>query len=488
MEVPTCDTPLLVPQQKQQQHGVLGFFKLDREEVKMQLKIAVPMILTNIFQYAINLVSLMFAGHLGELELAGAALASSWAVVTGQVIMVGLTGALETLCGQAYGAREYLMLGVYLQASMIVTFVCAIFVTIFWLYSEPIFILMGQRADVSVMASIYLKSLIPGIYAYAMMQSLTRFFQTQSIVMPLAMCSVFPLILHFGLCYLLVHQTTLGFHGAALANSISFWLIVFCLVLYMKLGQSCQNTWGGFSQKAFKVIGPFLKLGSQSAIMVCLEYWAFEILVLVAGLLPDSEMNTSLISISVNTECLAYMITFGFSAAVSTRVSNEIGAGNEHKAKLAVTVTVKLAVMLACAISVLLLFGHNIWAAAFSDSWKIRQKFATMAPLLAASIFFDAIQGILSGVARGCGWQHLAAWTNLLGFYIIGMPIAIFLAFVLKLNSKGLWTGILCGISSQTCILLLISFFLINWTKMVQDAQDRLGGDAKQALPTTINP
>ncbi|XP_059077865.1 protein DETOXIFICATION 19-like [Cryptomeria japonica] len=223
-------------------------------------------------------------------------------------------------------------------------------------------------------------------------------------------------------------------------------------------------------------------------LMDLLEYWAFEILVLVAGLLPDSEMNTSLISICENTECLAYMITYGFSAAVSTRVSNELGAGNERKAKVAVTITIKLAVMLACAISVLLLFGHNIWAAAFSDSWKIRQKFATIAPLLAASIFFDAIQGIISGVARGCGWQHLAAWTNLLGFYIIGMPIAIFLAFVLKLHSKGLWTGLLFGISSQTCILLFISFFMTNWTKMVQDAQGRLGGDAKEELPRTINP
>ncbi|KAH9318628.1 hypothetical protein KI387_020397, partial [Taxus chinensis] len=464
MEVSAIETPLLL--QPSPQQNLLAFFKVDVEEMKMQMKIAVPMILTNVFQYAINMVSLMFAGHLGELQLAAAALANSWALVTGYVIMIGMTGALETLCGQAYGAQEYLMLGVYLQASMIVTFVCAIFITIIWLYSEPILIFMGQNADVSSMATTYLRILIPALYAYAMLQSLTRFFQTQSIVMPLTVCSFFPLVLHFVLCYLLVHQTTLGFHGAAVANSISLWLIVFCLILYMKLGRSCQNTWGGFSQKAFKVIGPFLNLGFQSAVMVCLEYWAFEVLVLVAGLLPDSEMNTSLVSICVNTEALAYMVTFGFSAAVSTRVSNELGAGNEDKAKLAVTLTLKFAVMLAVAIAVLLLISHNTWATAFSNSLKIKHNFATMAPLLATSIFFDAIQGVLSGVARGCGWQHLAVWTNLLGFYVIGMPISIVLAFVLKLHSKGLWTGLLCGISSQTCILLIITLFFSNWTKM----------------------
>eukprot|EP01018_Ginkgo_biloba_P009075 Gb_38958 [translate_table: standard] len=167
-----------------------------------------------------------------------------------------------------------------------------------------------------------------------------------------------------------------------------------------------------------------------------LEYWAFEILVLLAGMLPNSETNTSLIAICVNTEALAYMVTFGFSAAVSTRVSNELGAKDPYKAKSAVFLTLKLAILQAAIIVGLLLFGHNTWASAFSDSKKIKREFAVITPLLGTSIFFDAIQGVVSGVARGCGWQHLAAWTNLMTFYGIGMPIAIVLAFVRHLNGK----------------------------------------------------
>ena len=63
---------------------------LDVEEAKKQVLFSLPMILTNVFYYLITLVSVMFAGHLGELELAGATLANSWATVTGFAFMVTL--------------------------------------------------------------------------------------------------------------------------------------------------------------------------------------------------------------------------------------------------------------------------------------------------------------------------------------------------------------------------------------------------------------
>ncbi|KAL6283901.1 hypothetical protein ACE6H2_014830 [Prunus campanulata] len=103
---------------------------LDMEEAKNQVLFFLPMILTNVCYYTIPLIFVMFAGHLGELELAGATLANSWATVTGFVLMVGLSGALETLCGQGFGAELYKMLGIYLQASSIISFLVSIIVSV----------------------------------------------------------------------------------------------------------------------------------------------------------------------------------------------------------------------------------------------------------------------------------------------------------------------------------------------------------------------
>ncbi|KAK8647881.1 hypothetical protein V6N13_121605 [Hibiscus sabdariffa] len=438
---------------------------LDLEEAKNQVLFSLPMILTNLVYYSLTLVSVMFAGHLGELQLAGATLANSWATVTGFAFMTGLSGALETLCGQGFGAKTYRVLGIYLQSACIISCSFALVISVLWLYTEPILILLHQDAEISRTAALYIKYLIPGLFAYGLVQNILRFFQSQSILMPLVWFSVLPLALHLAIVYSLVNWTDLGFKGAPLATSISLWISLLLLAFYVVLAKRFEQTWTGLSLESFRFVLANLKLALPSAAMVCLEYWAFEFLVLLAGLMPNSEVTTSLIAMCVNTETIAYMITYGLSAAASTRVSNELGAGNTRKAKAAMAVSLQLSVLLALAVVLALAFGHNIWAASFSNSASIINQFASMTPLLLISITLDSFQGILSGVARGIGWQLLAVWANLGTFYFIGMPIAGLLAFKLKLYAKGLWIGLICGLCSQAGALLVIALFR-KWTKI----------------------
>ncbi|CAK7327779.1 unnamed protein product [Dovyalis caffra] len=445
---------------------------LDVAEAKGQVLFSLPMILTNAFYYLITLVSVMFAGHLGQLELAGAALGNSWCTVTGIAFMTGLSGALETLCGQGFGAKLYRTLGIHLQASCIISFLCSMIISISWLYTEPLLIFLGQDPQISKTAAIYLKYSIPGLFAFGFVQNILRFLQTQSVVMPLVLLSGIPMCIHVGVAYALVHKTALGFKGASLAASVSLWISAIVLVIYVIYSKKFKQTWEGFSSESLHHIPINLKLALPSAAMVCLEYWAFELLVLIAGMMPNAELTTSVIAICVNTQDIAYMCTSGLSATVSTRVSNELGAGNPDKAKHAMAMTLKLSVLLALLIVLSLGIGHDIWAGFFSDDLSIIKAFASMTPFLAISIALDAFQVVVSGVTRGCGWQNLAVIVNVATFYCIGMPIAAILGFKFKLYSKGLWIGLICGLSSQTCALLLI-ILRSKWTKMdLSEPQD----------------
>ncbi|XP_040990045.1 protein DETOXIFICATION 18-like [Juglans microcarpa x Juglans regia] len=437
---------------------------LDLEEAKNQLLFSLPMILTNVFYYSITLVSVMIAGHLGELQLAGATLANSWAVVTGLAFMIGLSGALETLCGQGFGAKLYRRLGIYLQTSCIISSVFAVILAVVWFYTEPILILLHQKSSIAKTSALYIKFLIPGLFAYGFLQNMLRFLQTQSVVWPLVLFSGLPLAINAGLAYALVHWTSLGFKGAPLAASISLWISVLMLAIYVNRAKKFEHTRAGFSLESFRYILTNLKLALPSAAMVCLEYWAFEILVLLAGLLKNSETTTSLIAMCVNTEAISFMFAYGLSAAASTRVSNELGAGNPTGAKKAMEVALKLSIVLAITIVLVLALGHNLWAGLFSSSTTIIKEFAAMTPLLAISIFLDAVQGVISGVARGCGWQHLAVYVNLGTFYIIGIPIGCLLGFKTKLRVKGLWIGLICGLFCQGSTLLLITL-RTKWVK-----------------------
>nr|VDC76778.1 unnamed protein product [Brassica rapa] len=371
---------------------------IDVEESKAQIMYSLPMIFTNLFIYCIPLTSVMFASHLGQLELAGATLANSWATVTGFAFMTGLSGALETLCGQGFGAKSYRMLGIHLQSSCIVSLVFTILISIFWFFTEPVFGLIGQDPNISRQAALYMKYQAPGLLAYGFLQSIVRFCQTQSIVTPLVIFSFVPLVINIGIAYVLVYLAGLGFIGAPIATSISLWIAFLSLGTYVICSDNFKETWTGFSLEPFSYVVINLTLSLPSAAMVCLEYWAFEILVFLAGLMPNPEITTSLVAICVNTESISYMLTYGLSAAASTRVSNELGAGNVQGAKKATSVTVKLSLVLAFGVVLALLVGHDGWVGLFSNSPVIKEEFASLRFFLAASITLDSIQGVLSGI------------------------------------------------------------------------------------------
>ncbi|MCD7448873.1 hypothetical protein HAX54_046967 [Datura stramonium] len=373
---------------------------IDVEEAKNQILFSLPMIVVTGCFYFINLVSVMFAGHLGKLELAASNLANSWAEVSGFCFMVGLSGALETLCGQGYGAKMYKMLGIHLQISCIISFLFSTAIAIIWWNSDKILILLHQDLDIAKEAGVFMKFLIPGLFAYGFLQNVLAFLQAQSIVMPLVVCSMTSLVLHIGIAYGLVHWTSLGFKGASLASSISIWISVLMLGVYMLFSERFSHIWrDGLSFVSFHHVIINLKLALPSASMICLEYWAFELLVLSAGLMPNSETTISLI-------------------AMSTRVANELGAGNPDKAKHAMVVALKLCVLLALLVDLALFFGHNVWAGLFSDSTEIINKFASLKPLLMISFVFDFFQGILSGFMDG-----LDMWSSLPNFGLIATDI-----------------------------------------------------------------
>ena len=139
------------------------------------------------------------------------------------------------------------MLGIYLQASCLVSLFFSIFISILWLYTEPILILLHQDSHISKAAALYMKYLVPGIFAYGFLQNILRFLQTQSIVLPLVVCSLLPLVIHVGFAYVLVHWTVLGYKGAALAASVSLWISVLMLALYVSYAKKFEHTWKGFS-------------------------------------------------------------------------------------------------------------------------------------------------------------------------------------------------------------------------------------------------
>lgn len=175
---------------------------------------------------------------------------------------------METLCGQAYGAREYHMVGVHTQRAMLTLLVLSIPLAFIWFFTAPILISLGQDRRISTEAGIFNRWMIPSLFAYGLLQCLNRFLQTQNIVFPIMISSGITAVSHILVCWLLVFKSGLGSKGAALANTISNWVNVFMLAVYVKFSPVCSKTWTGLSKQALHDIPNFLKLAVPSATMI----------------------------------------------------------------------------------------------------------------------------------------------------------------------------------------------------------------------------
>ncbi|KAK6276595.1 hypothetical protein POUND7_006304 [Theobroma cacao] len=382
-------------------------------ELKKQMRLAGSLVVVSFLQYSLLMISVMFVGHLGELSLASASMATSFAGVTGFSFMLGMGSALETFCGQAYGARQYHMLGVHMQRAILVLTLVSVPISLIWAFTGQVFTILKQDTEISMRA------------------------------------------------------------GAALSSAISYWINVFILAIYIKFSPTCKKTWTGFSKDGRRNLVSFLKLGIPSALMVCLEFWSYEFLVLMSGLLPNPKLETSMMSVSLNISSVVYRIPFGFGSAVSVRVSNELGAGKPRAARLAVKIVTLLAVTEGLSLSIIAVALRGTLGYLYTNEEEVVRYLASVMPVLALSNFMDGIQGVLSGTARGCGWQKVGAYVNLGSYYLLGLPSAIILTFVFHFGGKGLWIGITCG-SGLLAFLLLVIAMRTNWELEAGKARERV--------------
>ncbi|GER39199.1 MATE efflux family protein [Striga asiatica] len=221
--------------------------------------------------------------------------------------------------------------------------------------------------------------------------------------------------------------------------------------------------------------------GLSYGIMVrTLEVWYFTALILFAGYLKNAEVAVDSLSICVNILGWTGMVALGFNAAVSVRVSNELGADRPRTAKFAVFVVVISSFVIALLISVFFLAFQKQYPTLFSNTLDVRNLVYHLTPMLAFCIVLNNVQPALSGVAIGAGWQAIVAYVNIGSYYLFGIPLGLTLGYAVKWGVRGIWYGMAGGTAIQTLILLWL-IYRTNWKKEASAAAERIntwGGES----------
>jgi len=470
------------------------------DEARGQLNLALPVSLSMVCNRVMSLTSVAFVGHLGALPLASAALATTLGNVTGNSIMVGMASASSTIGGQAFGAKRYATLGSVLQRCLLILTVAALPIAATWTNAEAVLLRLGQDPDIARLSGVYMRCLIPGLFFYAWNISTQAYMQSQRITKPSAVAGVVAAAAHVPMNYLFIHAFGWGYAGAGLATSWSNGVVLSVNVAYLCLfkdrdakrrgvddvpsgdddaaARVSSRTWTGWSLRdATSEWRPFLRLALPGVLMMA-EWWASELNILIAGWLPDPERNVAAVSIFQITNALAFMLPIGFSVAALTRCSNELGAGRARRAKFASDVAFTMILVVEAAVSVAILLVKDVWGSLYTADERVVSTVSKLLVPLAVYTAFDGALCVASGAIKACGKQWVAGPVVLFAYYVVGIPLAYYLAFARGMGAMGLAIGATVG-TVLHAVIIIVAVRRTDWPREARAAAERVGAKAE---------
>jgi multidrug resistance protein, MATE family len=270
----------------------------------------------------------------------------------------------------------------------------AIQVGLLWWYAEPLLVLARQPVEVAAMAARYTHRSIPGLFGFGVFEATRRFLQVQGVVMPMLYTSLAVNMLHPLWNWLLITKFGWGFDGAPWATVLSQSLMAFLLLTYMFFRPvHVAGTWSGVCRDAVKDIGEYLRFGVPGgascmcclvsyklpftlsrfpvflpALVLCLEWWLFEIVGFMAGSMGSVPLAVN--NIAAGVVQLVFNVPFGVSVAGATMLGNLLGGGESSGAKRVTTVMLSLSTAFALIYAVAIAVCRGVLP-------KVRDRIAT---------------------------------------------------------------------------------------------------------------
>ncbi|KAJ7565282.1 hypothetical protein O6H91_02G054900 [Diphasiastrum complanatum] len=440
------------------------------EELQQISSIAGPMAIMGLLLYARALTSMLFLGRLGELELAGGSLSIGFANITGYSVLSGLAMGMEPICGQAYGAKKWHLIGLTLQRMILILLFACIPIGFLWLNMRRVLLWCGQDKDITTMASTYILFSLPDLLVQAVLNPLRIYLRTQGITAPLTWCAALAVGFHIPINLFLVSYLKMRIEGVALGAVWTNFNFVFFLVVYLWISGESKKTWEGWSLACMKEWMPLLSLAVPSCVSVCLEWWWYEFMIILSGLLWNAKAAVATMGILIQTTSLVYIFPSSLSLAVSTRVGNELGANRPAKARFAMLVALGCATALGVMAMTFTTTMRHLWAGLFTSDKQILSLTALAMPIVGLCELGNCPQTTGCGVLRGSARPAIGANINLGSFYFVGMPVALILGFLVSTGFAGLWFGLLAAQATCATVMLFV-MSRTNWTLQAKRAK-----------------
>lgn len=427
-----------------------------RLELRALLTLATPIVVIQVGVMFMGVVDTLIVGHLSARALAAVAIGNLY-FFGFAILAQGVLHVLDPLVAQAVGAQDHASVARALQRGMVLACVLAVPISLCLVPVEPLLRLAGQPADVVPLARAYVWWMIPGTIPFfwfvVLRQTLQAMHHTRSILYCIIIANVINAVLNYVLIFGHAGFPQLGVVGSALATTISRW----CMAL-MLIGFSWSRLRAYLRpfQREAVALGPVLRMlaiGLPIGLQMLLEFGAFAAIALLMGRLGTAQVAGH--QIAINLASLTFMVPLGIGSAAAVLVGNAVGRSDPHGARRSARTALICSTVFMSMTALVFLLVPGMLARLYTGDTVVLAVALSLIPVAGVFQVFDGLQAVGAGVLRGLGDTRAPMIINILGFWLFGMPVSIYLGFSAGLGPRGLWWGFVVGLGAVALLLLL---------------------------------
>ena len=401
-------------------------------------------------------------GHASSKALTASGIASVWLTGT-SMLAYGVLHGMDPIVTQAHGAGDDERAHLALRRGVVVALLVGVLLALVWGVTGPALrVLGGQDPEIAAMAHRYALAQLPTVPFGMLFIALRQYLQGRGVLRPMVWAAVWGNLFNAAANGLLIYGglgiPALGLTGAGIATGLTR-LVMFLLVLGHAHGHPLMpDRWWPRTRRAFEA-GPLwqlIRIGVPVGVQMGLEVWAFGLSTLMAGWLGVTAGAAHMVAL--NLASLSFMVPLGVSMAATTRVGNLLGAGEPARAQRAAWTAMATGATCMAVSGLTFLLARTTIPRIYSSDPEVLAAAAAILPIAAAFQVVDGIQVTGAGVLRGMGNTRPAALFNLLGYWILGLPLGWWLAFEGGHGLAGVWWGLALG-------LLVVAVCLVAWIR-----------------------
>jgi multidrug resistance protein, MATE family len=425
------------------------------EEARALVRLAIPVVAAQLGIMSMGVVDTIMVGHLSKEALAAVALGNlyTWGLL---ILGQGILMALDPLISQAHGAGDRPAIALSLQRGLVLSqLLCLPFLAAFH-YADPVLRAFRQPPEIVPAAARFIHLTGPGLPAFfafvVLRQSLQAMSVTRPILISVAAGNVCNVLLNFGFIYGRFGFPAMGAPGSAVSTTIGRYVML--LVLVATSWKVFREVWDRPSRRLFEVrpYARMLAIGVPTGIQYGLEVWVFMTVSLLMGTMGTVPISGH--QIAINLASISFMVPLGVGAAAATRVGNAVGRGDGDEARRAAVVSLGMGALVMTVSAFLFAVVPRLLARVYTFDREVIDMAATLLPIAALFQIFDGIQAVGCGVLRGVADTRAAAVINLVGYWVLGLPIGLVLAFHSAMGPRGLWWGLTAGLATVALLLV----------------------------------